>query len=78
MPAGGTGDVQGMTAAPELDRLTELLEVRRGRVADALAEVVGIPRTSAEDVLVDAGVDPEIPAAAITDAEVVRLRSALA
>lgn len=67
-----------MSAAPELDRLSDLLEVRRERLVEALADVVGIPRSSAEDVLVDAGLDPEMPAAAVTNAEVHRLRSALA
>ncbi|MCB0894008.1 MAG: hypothetical protein H6529_13265 [Nocardioides sp.] len=66
-----------MTAVPDLHRLRDLLEVSRGPVADALADVVGIPRTRAEDALLDAGIDPETPAAAVTDAEVGRVRGRL-
>lgn len=67
-----------MTALPDTDRLRDLLEVSRGPVADALVGVVGISRETAEDVLLEVGIDPDTPAAAVTDAEVGRVRLRLA
>ncbi|WP_395696024.1 hypothetical protein [Nocardioides sp.] len=67
-----------MTDLPDAGRLRDLLEVRRGPVADALVDAVGIPRSTARDVLEDVGLDPLTPAAAVTDAEVGRVRRALA
>ena len=62
---------------PDTDRLRDLLEVSRGPVVDALAEVVDIPRETVVDVLLEVGIDPELPAAAVTDAEVGRVRGRL-
>ncbi len=66
-----------MTTVPDVHRLRDLFEVRRGPVADALVDVVGIPRSAVEDVLAEAGLDPLVPAAAVTDAEIGRLRGSL-
>ena len=63
---------------PDTDRLCDLLEVSRGPVADALAEMADIPRDTVADVLLEVGIDPDLPAAAVTDAEVGRVRGRLA
>lgn len=62
-----------MRALSDPEHLCDLLEVSRGPVAQVLADLIGIAVLTTEDLLVDEGIDPALPAALVTDAEVRRL-----